>query len=122
MLLAFINKGGKLPGSLQRKETIIENTLPTLGKLSSSSNASLRSIVKETLEERFQNILKNTIALKLFHDFCLSHHCLQKLLFWLDVEIFKTCDDSLFAYYAECKSKAEYLLLDLFFRMVILTC
>lgn len=41
-------------------------------------------------DAEFRNALRNRILLKYFRSFCQAEYCVENLLFWLDVETYRT--------------------------------
>ncbi|KAJ3100406.1 Ral GTPase-activating protein subunit alpha-2 [Phlyctochytrium planicorne] len=53
-----------------------------------------------TLDDRLQAVLRNTIALDAFHEFCIDDYSIENLLFWLSVEVFQSSPENLQTSYA----------------------
>lgn len=51
------------------------------------------SVIYSNLKDRLQSVLHNTIALRFFNQFCFQQYCVENLLFWIEVEVFKTIED-----------------------------
>lgn len=107
--IAFGNRLGRIPATQKygkaagsHDDTILSTEYARRIPNSDSIN-SVSNLMKETLDERFQHLLKNSISLKHFLDFCGTQNTQKKLMYWIDVEIYKSCDESTLAIYAECK-------------------
>ncbi|KAJ3226719.1 hypothetical protein HK099_004329 [Clydaea vesicula] len=51
--------------------------------------------ISTTVDDRFNEILTNRLALMHFNEFCTDECTIHNLRFWIDVEIFKSCDASM---------------------------
>ncbi|ORY03261.1 hypothetical protein K493DRAFT_346244 [Basidiobolus meristosporus CBS 931.73] len=61
----------------------------------------LREPASNSAEVRFQNIFHNKICLNYFRQFCLQEHCIESLLFWVEVEVYRSTKSSLVLVIAE---------------------
>lgn len=57
----------------------------------------------EVVDANFYQVLHHELGLKYFNEFCLEEYTVENLLFWIDVEIFKTCDSSIRFLFSKCK-------------------
>ncbi|KAI9199637.1 uncharacterized protein BJ171DRAFT_630773 [Polychytrium aggregatum] len=49
-------------------------------------------IPNPTLDDRFQAVLHSKLFLQYFAEFCAEQYAIENLLFWLEVEIFQSCE------------------------------
>ncbi|KAJ3103673.1 hypothetical protein HDU97_009926 [Phlyctochytrium planicorne] len=70
---------------------------PLERKISNRSFKGFRtySMVGATLDDRLQAVLRNTVALDAFQEFCIDEYCVENLIFWLSVEVFQSAPDDL---------------------------
>lgn len=47
-----------------------------------------------SIEERLNIVLHNLVALQFFNEFCLNENNVENVLFWIEVEVYKTIEDS----------------------------
>ncbi|KAJ3258229.1 Regulator of G-protein signaling 7, partial [Borealophlyctis nickersoniae] len=72
-----------------------------LSEVSVSRGRQYSLIVNPTLDDRLQATLHNKMALKHFIEFCVEEYTIENVLFWLDVEIFQSCDAQIRSVYAK---------------------
>ncbi|KAI8930087.1 hypothetical protein BC831DRAFT_165618 [Entophlyctis helioformis] len=53
------------------------------------------TVKSSTLDDRLMSVLHNIISMQFFNEFCLQEYSVEKTLFWIEVEIFKSISDPL---------------------------
>ena len=71
-------------------DLLLQDTSTGDGNLVKKNNAG--SIIS-TVDDRLYSVLHNVISLQFFHEFCLNEFSVENILFWIEVEIFKTIDE-----------------------------
>ncbi|KAI8896793.1 hypothetical protein BC833DRAFT_596217 [Globomyces pollinis-pini] len=61
--------------------------------LNDASQNDISEDAAEIMDKRLLSVLHNTTALKFFNEFCLQEYSIENVLFWIEVEIYRTIHD-----------------------------